>query len=134
MSESPPQKSRNPAISIVVVTALAFGLIYGTSRYANRPAPKRISGSRAAPRPLSAENPPSPESFDPFRAASEFPAITEFKTVSAREIADSIDDVELVIGVVIDGEPRAYPINMMTGPNREIFNDVLAGQPIAATW
>ena len=32
------------------------------------------------------------------------------------------------------GQARAYPINMLTGPSREIINDVLGGVPIAATW
>jgi len=46
----------------------------------------------------------------------------------------NVDDDELVIGVVIDGEARAYPINQLTGPDREIINDELAGTAIAATW
>ena len=41
---------------------------------------------------------------------------------------------ELVLGVVIGHQARAYPINMLTGPSREIFNDELGGQAIAATW
>ena len=45
-----------------------------------------------------------------------------------------ISDNELVIGVEIDGQARAYPINQLTGPSREIINDELAGTPIAATW
>ena len=45
-----------------------------------------------------------------------------------------ISDNDLVIGVEIDGQARAYPINQLTGPRREIINDELAGTPIAATW
>lgn len=41
---------------------------------------------------------------------------------------------ELVIGVAVNGAARAYPINQLTGPNREIINDVLGGTAIAATW
>ncbi len=41
---------------------------------------------------------------------------------------------ELVLGTAIDGVARAYPINMLTGPSREIFNDTLGERPIAATW
>jgi hypothetical protein len=36
--------------------------------------------------------------------------------------------------VMINGESRAYPINMLTGPSREILNDRLGGTAIAATW
>ena len=38
------------------------------------------------------------------------------------------------LGVEVGGEARAYPINMLSGPNREILNDTLGGRPIAATW
>ena len=41
---------------------------------------------------------------------------------------------ELVIGVEVDGHARAYPINQLTGPSREIINDTLGGVAIAATW
>lgn len=49
---------------------------------------------------------------------------------SIAKLADS----ELVIGVTIGGQARAYPINQLTGPRREIVNDQLAGIAIAATW
>lgn len=45
-----------------------------------------------------------------------------------------LDDNELVIGVEIGGNARAYPINQLTGPSREIINDELSGSAIAATW
>ncbi len=41
---------------------------------------------------------------------------------------------ELVIGVEVNGAARAYPINQLNGPQREIINDVLGGTAIAATW
>ncbi len=41
---------------------------------------------------------------------------------------------ELVIGVEVDGVARAYSINQLTGPQREIINDELGGSAIAATW
>jgi hypothetical protein len=59
-------------------------------------------------------------------------AITDPKIVHANEA--EISDNELVIGVEIDGQARAYPINQLTGPSREIINDELAGTAIAATW
>ena len=40
----------------------------------------------------------------------------------------------LVLGVTVGEESRAYPINMLTGPSREILNDALGGRAIAATW
>jgi hypothetical protein len=59
-------------------------------------------------------------------------AITNPEIVGANET--QVAENELVIGVEIDGQARAYPINQLTGPSREIINDVLAGTAIAATW
>ncbi len=78
--------------------------------------------------------PPSPETFAPQRAAKPYPPITEVKPVAAMDAGTAVDDDELVLGVAIGDQARAYPIDMMTGPSREIFNDTLAGRPIAATW
>ena len=41
---------------------------------------------------------------------------------------------DLVIGLTIGTAARAYPLNMLTGPRREIINDELGGRAIAATW
>ena len=41
---------------------------------------------------------------------------------------------ELVVGVAIDDESRAYPLNMIKGPDREILNDTLANKKILVTW
>ena len=58
--------------------------------------------------------------------------ITDPNIVSADQ--SGLADNELIIGVKIDGVARAYPINQLTGPSREIINDMLAGTAIAATW
>ncbi|MBT4863717.1 MAG: DUF3179 domain-containing protein [Planctomycetaceae bacterium] len=79
-------------------------------------------------------NAPSPETFDPQVVVPEMPPITKGNIVVAEDVAERVTGEELVIGVVIDGKARAYPINMLTGPSREIFNDELAGRSIAATW
>ena len=43
-----------------------------------------------------------------------------------------LDDEQLVLGVAIDGEAKAYPIAVLNP--REMVNDELAGVPILATW
>ena len=43
-------------------------------------------------------------------------------------------DEYYVVGVELDGESRAYPINMLSRPDHHVVNDVLGGQPIAVTW
>lgn len=39
---------------------------------------------------------------------------------------------ELVIGVEINGQSRAYPVRLLS--LHEIVNDVIGGQPVAVTW
>ena len=64
--------------------------------------------------------------------ADRFPPITDFPVLAAKDA--KLADNELILGVVVAGEARAYPINMLTGPEREIINDELGGRSIAATW
>jgi len=63
-----------------------------------------------------------------------FPAITQPSVMTAEQAASRIKPSELVLGVAVGDEARAYPINMLTGPSREIINDTLGGTAIAATW
>lgn len=77
------------------------------------------------------------ENFNPRTVVDKiFPPIVTPKTLSVddAEEADHVRDDELVLGVVINGDARAYPINTLTGPRREIINDELGGRSIAATW
>jgi hypothetical protein len=72
--------------------------------------------------------------FRPHRVVQQMEPITGFPTKTVREAWDELNPSELVLGVTVGDESRAYPINMLTGPNREILNDQLGGQAIAATW
>jgi hypothetical protein len=63
-----------------------------------------------------------------------FPPIVDARSIRADQVAEQVRDNELVLGVVVGGKARAYPINMLTGPRREIINDTLGGRVIAATW
>lgn len=85
-------------------------------------------------RRLSVNNPPRPESFFPEEAVPRQRPLVDVEAVAASDVGDRLGADELILGVVLEGQPRAYPINMMTGPQREIFNDTLADRPIAATW
>ena len=60
--------------------------------------------------------------------------IVNAPAVAADKARGRVTDNELVLGVALAGEARAYPINMLTGPSREIINDTLGGRAIAATW
>ncbi len=70
--------------------------------------------------------------FRPTRVVPPFPPITDAPVSTAAQTRIRPD--ELVLGVEINGEARAYPINMLTGPRREIINDSVGGRSIAATW
>ncbi len=83
---------------------------------------------------LSPDNLPSPQSFYPMRVVRRPPVLSGFEILSVADAIDRVNDEELVLAVEIDGEARAYPLNVMTGPEREVFNDELAGRAIAATW
>jgi hypothetical protein len=53
----------------------------------------------------------------------------------AVSVADAgLGDDDMVLGVVIEGEARAYPVNYMNGPLNEVVNDTVGGAHIAATW
>ncbi len=72
--------------------------------------------------------------FRPVQVVPAFPPITEFPVKSVQEAAGMLNPSELVLGVTVGKESRAYPINMLTGPQREILNDTLGGRSIMATW
>lgn len=72
--------------------------------------------------------------FRPQKVLPPQPPITTFPTKLVREAKDALNPSELVLGVTVGKESRAYPINMLTGPQREILNDMLGGKAIAATW
>ena len=67
-----------------------------------------------------------------FRAVprDSFPVLTNPELIAADAIALAND--ESVIGVVVGGEARAYPISIMG--SHELVNDTCGGVPIAAAW
>jgi Protein of unknown function (DUF3179) len=60
------------------------------------------------------------------------PAIDDPKFVSAGEGATQLRPDDLVIGVVVNGEARAYGVAFLS--RHEIVNDTVGGRPIAVTW
>lgn len=55
-------------------------------------------------------------------------------TVSASQAIGLLDPDELVIGVSVNGEHRAYPINMIDAPERKVINDTLGDEEIMLAW
>lgn len=64
-------------------------------------------------------------------APDAIPAIDEPEFVRAAD-ATFMDDDEPVIGVLVDGEARAYSTWHLD--RHEIVNDTIARQPLAVTW
>jgi hypothetical protein len=60
------------------------------------------------------------------------PAIDEPRFYGVREAEAEYHAQELVIGVEVDGQARAYPVGLLS--RHEIVNDTVAGHPIAVTW
>jgi hypothetical protein len=60
------------------------------------------------------------------------PAILIPKHIKVSESASVIDDADRVLGVTINGESRAYPVNALSV--HEIVNDLVGGVKIAVTW
>lgn len=72
--------------------------------------------------------------FKPTRLSPPFEPIVNAPVLSAKEVTNQVALDELVLGMALGGQARAYPLNVLTGPTREVINDNLGGQPIAAVW
>ena len=59
------------------------------------------------------------------------PSLESPKYVSA-DAADHVADDDLVIGIGVGGDHRAYPTRILD--RHEIVNDTIGGEPIAITW
>lgn len=117
-------------VSIVVIALTGFRIAGQLSERNAQNVPSDISRRQPA-----AYDVPSTDRFKPqVVIPKRFPTITEFQVKSGAEVNEDINPSELVLGVALNGEARAYPINMLTGPRREIVNDKLGGTAIAATW
>ena len=116
------------------VVLVAVGLAVGCGLWESSPKPP------AKAKPISHEgldfhNYEADPEFQPkVVIASAFEPITDATIAAASEAPQWLREDDLVLGISIDGEHRAYPINMITGPRREIINDHLGGRDIAATW
>lgn len=119
---------------LIAVAVIAFVHCSEIRKYrTHRQMAELMAAAEHAP-PLGEGNPPSPESFRPVPLLPRQPPITDFPVVAAANAAERLRDDELVLGVEIDGETRAYPLNMLNGPMREILNDTLGDRAIAVTW
>lgn len=59
------------------------------------------------------------------------PAVDGPRFIKGQE-ADYLAPQDRVVGLIMDGEARAYPLKVLNG--HEIVNDEIRGRPIAVTW
>ncbi len=77
---------------------------------------------------------PRPEAYRPPPAIVAQPPIIEPEVVRIADVDPLfIRPDDLVVGIEIDGEARAYSLNHMDHMQRTVINDVVADQPIAVT-
>ena len=77
---------------------------------------------------------PRPEAYRPPPSIVAQPAIIEPGVLRAAEAGpEVVQPDDLVIGIEIEGEARAYPLNHMDHMRRTVINDVVADQPVAVT-
>ena len=60
------------------------------------------------------------------------PAILEPEFTSAEEADAELEPQNLVLGLSINGDHRAYSIPTLS--SHEIVNDTVGGKPVAVTW
>lgn len=116
------------------VKAAGFAILLGAAGVATRNLLLTGETTNAQPNRAPSDLVSDLQNFRPVRVVPQQKPITDVPILSAEDIGGRVTAKELVLGVTVNGESRAYPINMLTGPSREIINDTLAGRPIAATW
>lgn len=73
---------------------------------------------------------PTPEGFRQLLRRDDIEPIYHPTFVSADEI--DWEPETLIVGVALDGEAKAYPVNFMN--IHEMINDRIAGTPILVSW
>ena len=88
-----------------------------------------LTGIAAAEEPPE-RNPDLPDEFKQLIPRGAIPAIDDPQFVAAAEA--EIDDDAWVLGVAIDGQAKAYSLNLLN--RHEVVNDRIGDRPIAAVW
>ena len=79
-----------------------------------------------------AEFSPSDGALVTVRPRDTIPAILKPEFANVDDASAWMESDELILGVEIEGDARAYPIRILS--RHEVVNDVVGGKPIAVTW
>ena len=99
-----------------------------------QPSPTAVAAPTSTPTPESAVPLPTRD-FDVITLLppDAIPAISNPGFYESLEAADeSYGDDDLVLGIEINGDSRAYSVPLLS--RHEIVNDVVGGEPVAVTW
>lgn len=113
-----------------LAVALSAGLLLaacGTARAVHAPVSVRGSSQPGS----NVSDPIREDEIQTILAEDAIPAITSPSYLSAAAATD-IHDSELVLGVAINGDARAYPLRTLSV--HEIVDDTIGGKPAAVTW
>lgn len=75
---------------------------------------------------------PSDGALVTVRPRDTIPAILDPAFARVEDASEWMESDELVLGVEIEGDARAYPIRILS--RHEVVNDIVGGEPIAITW
>lgn len=117
---------RRPVLWVIVAAAVVAAVLFVNPHRTVRP-------------PAGAVVEPGGPAFDAIRTdeiqsvlpQDAIPALIKPTYLSVAQASD-INDKEEVIGVVINGDARAYPLSTLS--SHEIVDDDIGGQPLAVTW
>ena len=137
----------NITIKTVGAIALALAAALGCAAQSDAPAP---DAAASAPTASAIASPSTPRQSPPsdeggVRTLDEedleivtllgfdaIPAVLDPEFVDAAQADEWLEDDDLIIGVSINGDSRAYSVPMLSA--HEIVNDVVGGEPVAVTW
>lgn len=133
MSPRAPQPQPDRTAPAWLAGAMLAVLVCGTVAvllWAGEPIGPPASPARPIPVP-----PPPTVDLDavvPLLPRDAIPAIDDPRFGSVVEARQEMAPDERVLGLVINGDARAYPINILS--SHEVVNDVVGGEPVAITW
>ena len=130
-------------IKTVGIIALALAAALGCGARTDAPAPDAPAASAPSPSSPSRQSPPSDEGgvrtlddedleIVTLLGFDAIPAVLDPEFVDAAQADEWLEDDDLIIGVSINGDSRAYSVPMLSA--HEIVNDVVGGEPVAVTW
>ncbi len=129
--------SRRKLVWVAVVVGVAIAVVGGTLAASGQN--KLLPGTFQGPGPATDTDTNNPKPLVPLNQIvgggpprDGIPSIDNPKFVSVQDAGKFLQDFELVVGVSINGDIRAYPLQILVW--HEIVNDEVGGVPVAVTY